>query len=201
MIDRKKIKGGAPHGYRLLGSPLELGPRAVIGREKIRYRRTLRTDASFDMPNKDPAIARQTKREWYVNNREDILRKKREKRVAQKLLNPPKPKPPKPPPTEEEKARKRELNRLACNRYRAKHLPQVRSVNRKYYHRHRDYIVQQQRERRARNRQTPSPSPFRKLRALADVCTARLLEEDHGYTSIETAPPKKSGNGIQKKTK
>ena len=147
------------------------------------------------MPNKNREIARQSKREWYMNNRDDILRKKREKRAAQKLLNPPKPKPPKPPPTEEEKTRKRELNRLACNRYRAKHLPQVRSVNRKYYHRNRDHIVQQQRERRARNNQNPNPSPFRKLRALADVCAARLLEEHHGYTRIEPTPKTKEGSG------
>ena len=174
----------------------------MIGREKIRYRRTLRTDASVDMPNKDPEISKRTKREWYVNNREDILRKKREKRIAQKLLNPPKPKPPKPPPTEEEKARKRELNRLACNRYRAKHLPQVRSVNRKYYHRNRDHIVQQQRERRALVRQNrQNPSPFRKLRALADVCAARLLEVDHGYASIEPTPQKVETGSREKQNK
>ena len=141
------------------------------------------------MPNKNREIARQTKREWYFKNREEILRRKRERRLALKLLNPPKSKPPKPPPTEEEKARKRELNRLACNRYRAKHLPRVRLVNRRYYHRHRDHIVQQQRDRRALVRQTrQNPSPFRKLRALADVCASRLLEADYGYTRIEPAP-------------
>ena len=151
------------------------------------------------MPNKNREIARQTKREWYVNNREDILRKKREQRAAQKLLNPPKPKPPKPPPTEEEKARKRELNRLACNRYRAKHLPQVRLVNRRYYNRHRDQIVQQQRDRRALVRQNrQNPSPFRKLRALADVCAARLLELDHGFSRIEPTP-QKAETGSRKK--
>ena len=139
------------------------------------------------MPNKNREIARQTKREWYANHREEILRKKREQRAAQKLLNPPKPKP---PPTEEEKARKRELNRLACNRYRAKHLPQVRLVNRRYYNRHRDHIVQQQRDRRTRERER-SESPFRKLRALADVCAARLLELDHGFSRIEPTPQAK----------
>ena len=150
------------------------------------------------MPNKNREIARQTKREWYANHREEILRKKREQRAAQKLLKPPKPKPPKPPQTEEEKARKRELNRLACNRYRAKHLPQVRLVNRRYYHRNRDHIVQQQRDRRAKIRQNPTPSPFRKLRALADVCTARLLELEHGFSRIEPAP-QKDETGSRKK--
>ena len=85
-----------------------------------------------------------------------------------------------------------EANRLACNRYRAGHLAQVRAVSRDYYRRHRDHIVQQQRIRRARNRQT-FPSPFRKLRALADVCAARLLELDHGYARIAPAPQKKAG--------
>ena len=142
------------------------------------------------MPKKSPEEKKQLKHEWYVRNREWVLQQKREKRAIRKLLNPPKPKPPKQPPTEEQIARKRELNRLACNRYRAKHLPQVRSVNRKYYHRNRDHIVQQQRERRARYRQTPSPSPFRKLRALADVCTAKLIEEQHGFSPIEPTPKK-----------
>ena len=144
------------------------------------------TSVAFDMPNKNREIAKQLKHEWYVKNREEILRRKRERRVAKKKLAPPKPL--KPPPTEEEKARKRELNRLACNRYRAKHSAQVRLVNRNYYHRNRDQIVQQQRDRRARNRQSPSPSPFRKLRAFADVCAARVLEEDYGFGRIEPTP-------------
>ena len=118
-----------------------------------------------------------------------MLQQKREKRAAQKKLKPPKP--PKPPPTPEEIARARELNRLACNRYRATHSAQVRALNRDYYHRHRDRIVQQQRDRRARVRQTPNP--FRKLRALADVCAARLLEREHGYARIVPAPQEKTG--------
>ena len=150
------------------------------------------TSVAFDMPNKNREIAKQLKHEWYVKNREEILRRKRERRVAKKKLAPPKPL--KPPPTEEEKARKRELNRLACNRYRAKHSAQVRLVNRKYYHRHRDHIVQQQRDRRALVRQNgQNPSPFRKLRALADVCAARLLEEEYGYARIEPALQAKEG--------
>ena len=136
------------------------------------------------MPDRDPEKAKQAKRNWYMKNKERVLQQKREKRAAQKKLKPPKP--PKPPPTPEQIARARELNRLACNRYRAGHLAQVRAVNRDYYRRHRDQIVQQQRIRRARNRQTPSP--FRKLRALADVCAARLLELDHGYARIAPAP-------------
>ena len=137
----------------------------------------------FEMPDRDPEKAKQAKRKWYMKNKERVLQQKREKRAAQKKL-----KPPKPPPTPEEIAKARELNRLACNRYRAKHLSQVRALNRDYYHRHRERIVQQQRVRRARNKQTPSP--FRKLRALADVCAARLLELDHGYARIAAAPDK-----------
>ena len=141
------------------------------------------------MPNKNQEIARQLKHEWYVKNRDVLLKRKREQRAAKKKLKPPKP--PKPPPTEEEKARKRELNRLACNRYRAKHSVQVRHLNRLYYHRNREQIVQQQRDRRARERQS---SPFRKLRALADVCAARLLEEEHGYARIEPTPKIEEGS-------
>ena len=138
------------------------------------------------MPNRDPEKAKQAKRKWYLKNKEEIAKRKREQRAAKKKLKPPKP--PKPPPTSEEIARARELNRLACNRYRAGHLSQVRALNRDYYRRHRDRIVQQQRNRRARARQTPNP--FRKLRALADVCATRLLEVEHGYARIAPAPDK-----------
>ena len=138
------------------------------------------------MPNRDPEKVKQAKRKWYLKHKEEITKRKREQRAAQKKL-----KPPKPPPTPEEIARARELNQLACNRYRAGHLSQVRALNRDYYRRHRDRIVQQQRDRRARNRQTPNP--FRKLRALADVCAARLLELDHGYARITPAPQEKTG--------
>ena len=140
----------------------------------------------FEMPDRDPEKAKQAKRKWYLKNKERIAKRKREQRAAQKKLKPPKP--PKPPPTPEEIARARELNRQACNRYRAGHLAQVRALNREYYRRHRDRIVQQQRDRRARVRLTPNP--FRKLRALADVCAAPLLELDHGYAKIAPAPDK-----------
>ena len=83
----------------------------------------------------------------------------------------------------------REANRLACLRYRTKHLAQIRHLNRDYYHRNRERIVQQQRDRRARVQQNEQ-HPFRKLRALADVCTARLLELEHGYARIEPVPEK-----------
>ena len=141
------------------------------------------------MPNRDPEKVKEAKHRWYLKHRERIAKQKREKRAAQKKLKPPKP--PKPPPTPEEIARARELNRLACHRYRAMHSDQVRALNRKYYHRNRDKIVQQQRDRRARIRQTPSP--FRKLRALADVCAARVLELDLGYARIAPAPQEKTG--------
>ena len=142
------------------------------------------------MPKRDPEKVKEAKHRWYLKHREEIAAKKREQRAAKKKLKPPKP--PKPPPTQEQIARARELNRLACNRYRAGHLAQVRAVNRKYYRRNRDKIVQQQRDRRARNRQT-LPSPFRKLRALADVCAAQLLELNYGYTRIAPAPQEKAG--------
>ena len=138
------------------------------------------------MPNRDPEKAKQAKRKWYLKHKEEVAKRKHEQRAAKKKLKPPKP--PKPPPTPEQIARARELNWLAGNRYRAGHLSQVRALNRDYYHRHRDRIVQQQRDRRARNRQTPNP--FRKLRALADVCAARLLEVEHEYARIAPAPDK-----------
>ena len=147
------------------------------------------TSVLIEMPNRDPEKAKQAKRKWYLKNREEIAKRKREQRAAQKKLKPPKP--PKPAPTPEQIARARELNRLACNRYRAGHLSQVRALNRDYYHRHRDRIVQQQRDRRAKVRQTKQP--FRKVQALADVCAVRLLELEHGYARIAPAPQEKTG--------
>ena len=135
----------------------------------------------FEMPNKNPEKAKQLKHEWYLKNKERLLQQKREQRAAQKKL--------KPAPTSEQIARAREANRLACHRYRAKHLAQIRHLNRDYYHRNRERIVQQQRDRHARVQQNKQ-HPFRKLRALADVCAARLLELDHGYARIEPAPEK-----------
>ena len=69
---------------------------------------------------------------------------------------------------------------MACNKYRASHLEQVGAINRDYYHRDRERITQQQRDRRALARQIKQ-NPFRQLRALADVCSQRLIELDHSY--------------------
>ena len=144
------------------------------------------------MPNKNPAVARDRKREWYLKNKDEILKRKRERRAA---LRKPKPPPqPKLAPTPEQIARRRQLNKEACYRYRATHLAQVRWINRDYYHRNRDRIVQQQRDRRALAKQNKqNPNPFPKLRTLADVCAARLIELDHGYARAaeeEKRPPK-----------
>ena len=176
-------------GTEFLQSPLSLGSSSLIGGETSRYNPASRPDVSChrDMPNRDPEKVKEAKHRWYLKHRERIVKQKRERRAAQKKLQPPKP--PKPPPTQEQIARARELNRLACNRYRAGHADQVRALNRSYYHRHRDQIVQQQRDRRARARETPNP--FRKLRALADVCAAKVLELEHGYTRIAPAPQEK----------
>ena len=121
------------------------------------------------------------KREWYLRNKEEILKRKRERRAALRKIKPP----PKsqPVPTPEQIARRRQLNKEARYRYRATHLTQVHLINRDYYLRNRDRLVQQQRERRAFAK--PTPSPFGKLRALADVCSARLIELDHRYATTE----------------
>ena len=139
------------------------------------------------MPNKDPGKTRELKHAWYIKNKERLLQQKRERRAAQKKVKPPKP--PKPAPTPEQTARAREFNRLACLRYRKKNPDLVRQLNRDYYHRHLEQIAQKQRERHARARQR-TESPFRKLRALADVCAARLLELQHGYARIEPTTQK-----------
>ena len=76
----------------------------------------------------------------------------------------------------------------------------MRLLNRDYYHRNREHIVQQQRDRRARDRQTKE-GPFRKLRALADVCAARLLEIQHGYARIEPTPQKEGPRAKQTESK
>ena len=139
------------------------------------------------MPNKNPEKTRELKHAWYLKNKERLLKQKREQRAAQKKVKPPKP--PKPAPTPEQEAQAREANRLACLRYRTKNAAYVRLLNRDYYHRNRELITQQQRDRRAKDRQIKE-GPFRKLRALADVCVARWLELEHGYAPIE---PKKAG--------
>ena len=143
------------------------------------------------MPDENAERKKQLKHEWYVRNKERVLQQKREKRATQKKLKPPKP--PKPAPTPEKKAQARAANLAACRRYRTKNAAFVRLLNRDYYHRNREHLKQQQRNRRAKHRQVKE-SPFRKLRALADVCAARLIELEHGYTQIEpkTAGPRGS---------
>ena len=135
------------------------------------------------MPNKTPELTRERKQAWYEKHKEEILKRKRERRAAQKKQRVQRPKP---APTPEQIARTRELNRQACYQYRATHLAQVCLINWIYYHRNRDQIVHQQREQRAlakQNKQTPSP--FQKLLALADLCSQRLIELDHGYARKE----------------
>ena len=139
------------------------------------------------MPDKDPEKVKQAKREWYMRNKEKILQQKRDKRAAQKKVKPPKP--PKPAPTPEQEAKSRAANLEACRRYRTKNAAFVRLCNRDYYRRHREHLTQLQRDRRAKQRQVRE-SPFRKLRALADVCATRLLELNYGYAPIA---PKKEG--------
>ena len=80
-MDRRKIEGGAPHGYRFLKSPLSLGSRSVIGGEISRYRPSFRPDISCvrDMPNRDPEKVKEAKHRWYLKHREEIAtRKQRE---------------------------------------------------------------------------------------------------------------------------
>ena len=134
------------------------------------------------MPDENAERKKQLKHAWYVKNKERVLQQKREKRAAQKKPKPPKP--PKPAPTPEQEAKSRAANLEACRRYRTKNAAYVRLCNRDYYYRNREHLTQLQRDRRARNRQTRE-SPFRKLRALADVCATRLLELNHGYAPIE----------------
>ena len=106
------------------------------------------------------------------------MERKRERHAAQRKDKPQRAKPP--APTPEQIAKRKALNKEACQRYRATHLAQVRLVNRDYYHRNRDRFVQQQRNRRALAKQTKqSPDTFQKLRALADVCSAQWIELDH----------------------
>ena len=188
LIDRRKIRGGPPMGTRFPPPAPSLDRARLLGDKTIDIDKHPRqTSVVFDMPNKNPEKARKLKPEWYLRNKEEILKRKRERRAA--LWKPKPPRPPKPAPTPEQKAKAREANRLACNRYRATHLAQVRHLNRDYYRRNRERIVQQQRDRRSGVRQNKQ-SPFRQLRALADVCAARLLELEHGYARIEPTPKK-----------
>ena len=149
------------------------------------------------MPKQDSERIKQRKREWYQRNKDEILKRKRERRAAQRKPKLPQPKP---APTPKQIARTRELNRQACYRYRAIHLAQVRFINRVYYHRSRDRIVQQQRDRRALAKQNKqNPDPFRKLGALTNVCSEQLIELDHGYAGEEKETRKKTNVESQRR--
>ena len=43
------------------------------------------------MPNKNPAVARERKREWYLKNKDEILKRKRERRAALRISQTPTP--------------------------------------------------------------------------------------------------------------
>ena len=194
LIDRRNVRGGSPR----VQSPL---PTLGLDRERWLADSTIDIDKHssqnpvvFSMPKRDSETIKQRKRKWYQRNKDEILKRARERRAAKKKHQPPRPI--SPAPTPGQIAKRRELNNQACHRYWATHLTQVRYINRVYYHRDRDRIVQQQRNRRTMAKQNKqNPDPFRKLRALADVCSARLIELDHGYTreKEEAGPPKKCG--------
>ena len=46
LIDRRKIEGGAPHGYQIPSTRTIPGPRSVIGGKMSRYRPSSRPDVS-----------------------------------------------------------------------------------------------------------------------------------------------------------
>lgn len=105
LIVRRNIMGG-PYGYQISSTRAIPGPRAMIVRQDDSYRRTPLTLTSFVMPNQDPETVKQYKDEWYVKNREAILKRKQQQPR------------PKLPPSPEQTVRRKELNRQACNRYR-----------------------------------------------------------------------------------
>ena len=157
-MDRRKIRGGPPMGTRFPPLAPSLDRTRRLADKTIDIdKRPRQTSVVFDMPNekKELEAQRARKREWYLRKKEEILKRKRERRAALRK--------PKPAPTPEQIARRRQVNKEACYRYRATHLPQVRWINRDYYHRNHDRLVPQRRERRALAKQNkPTPSPFRK---------------------------------------
>ena len=157
LIVRRNIMGG-PYGYQISSTRTIPGPRAMIVRQNDSYRRTPLTLTTFAMPNQDPETVKQYKDEWYVKNREAILKRKQQHPAAKKKQQPR----PKLPPSPEQTVRRKELNRQACNRYRDSHREKVRAINRTYYHSNRERIVWQQHECGAN-----AKNPFRELRALA----------------------------------
>ena len=149
------------------------------------------TRTSFVMPNRDPENMKQYKCEWYVKNREAILKRKQQHRAAKKKQQHPQPKL---PPSPEQTVRRKELNRQACNRCRDSHREKVRAINRTYYHSIRERIVRQQCERRANTK-----NPFRKLGALAQVCAKRLRSLYHESMSLKIGTTR-TIQGEEKKT-
>ena len=120
---------GGPYRYQISSTRAIPGPRAMIVRQDDSYRRTPLTLTSFVMPNQHPETVKQYKDEWYVKNREAILKRKQQQPR------------PKLPPSPEQTVRRKELNRQACNRYRDSHREKVRAISRTYYHSNRERIV------------------------------------------------------------
>lgn len=83
LIVRRNIMGG-PYGYQISSTRAIPGPRAMIVRQDDSYRRT-----TFVMPNQDPETVKQYKDEWYVKNREAMLKRKQQHPVAKKKQHPP----------------------------------------------------------------------------------------------------------------
>ena len=137
LIIRRNIMGG-PYGCQISSTRAIPGPRAMIVRQDDSYRRTPLTLTSFVMPNQDPETVKQYKDEWYVKNREAILKRKQQHPAAKKKQQQPRPKL---PPSPEQTVRRKELNRQACNRYRDSHREKVRAISRTYYHSNRERIV------------------------------------------------------------
>ena len=137
LIIRRNIMGG-PYGCQISSTRAIPGPRAMIVRQDDSYRRTPLTLTSFVMPNQDPETVKQYKDEWYVKNREAILKRKQQHPAAKKKQQQPRPKR---PPSPKQTVRRKELNRQACNRYRDSHREKVRAISRTYYHSNRERIV------------------------------------------------------------
>ena len=172
--------GVDPYGYQISSTRAIPGP-MIVGQDDS-YKRTPLTLTSFVMPSQDPETVKQYKHEWYVKNREAILKRKQQHPAAKKKQQQPWPKL---PPSPKLTVRRKELNRQACNRYRDSHREKVRAINRTYYHSNRERIVWQQRESGAN-----AKNPFGKLPALAQVCTEQLRSLYHVPTSqkIGTTP-------------
>ena len=117
-----------------------------------------------------------------MKNRDYILQQKRERRAEKKATQAPKP--PLPPPTPEQRAKVKEQNRKACQKYRASHLVRVRTVNRAYYHRNRDKIVQQQRDLRALAKQG---KPVSKITRLGSSVRGTMAGADSEAKKTRTA--------------